>query len=1078
MTTPASHGPSGGGLTPPPAFDDGDTFDDLGVDGDAYLASLLDKAGGDLAAQSRAALEDPDALAALVAKREAEESTAAEVDALKASIAEKARRVLDDPSSPARVHNKTGVLGRELTDGLATSLADDARALEIPTASPMSEARKAAERERLAAALARRRDASAKYGRVDPADKRRWPSKSENERRLRELEDARKSYERRYPPAKIDAGGGLLLPARVDAQPGPPKAKENRAPTSKTTTAVRKPRPWRHNALASYDKNDQISVTFDDTRRVKTLATNRRVHGTKPTRKNDAAHKDGWRVDREKYPSFKNWLSERKTDLVDEKRKNEELAAKMRERAEREKEIRARVRGQKAMAGDGSDPAPSAAVDVPAPSVDDNPALANFLAMCDEFANGEDGLEEFVSDPAWRAAATKAIEAKAVEAAKAAAKAAVAAKERMIEDRLMTQKIVAEEERMDEEALRVQTFANPPSAPEPRGPVETVMDGDVVLKKADVADVHDDDDDDDEKNAEEIEEAPEEAPPDPAIVSKEQLIANALAAMSADERTAARAAACKGWTADFSGTFFKGTGTVSKPSPHPSKTPTWCEKPRKNPNENPNDLDAKLDVADLAVEFIGPNAADLAYAALHPNSEAPVAPKATDSPAKRRWEIVTTADEAVARGLVAKPGEPGFDMAKVKEVLECQFMGPAGDYMALQAVFPGAKDPTAPAPRDKYMKKKKVVEGKALKMHAERIKEGEFALQTGVPQLAVEFIGANAQELTAEAIAGYLNPATQPATENVVGDPDKLDETMDEEEYAEFIAADPVQGAVDLPNPRPPLLLADLFAAEEEAARMEEAGGEDDAAGECDDDEVQADFEEFAAEAEEIKTSRRNSENVGGDPSMTSPADPPAVLAAAADDSSGDRSSDDRSPDDQPAMTDDAIEDALAKYSISMDSSTYSPIKENDGTLDAVRRLVNEGSADALQPTTDGQMDTGALKAAADAMARGDVVPPEAISDAARAMGVPGFGADWRETGRAAETAAAGGDGGDVNPWSGGGEGEGGGAAPSAEEVLREGEAVASKVDAAVAGGDVPDRDDARALLDGVKDRVGVAFNK
>ena len=34
-------------------------------------------------------------------------------------------------------------------------------------------------------------------------------------------------------------------------------------------------------------------------------------------------------------------------------------------------------------------------------------------------------------------------------------------------------------------------------------------------------------------------------------------------------------------------------------------------------------------------------------------------------------------------------------------------------------------------------------------------------------------------------------------TENVVGDQDaELDETMDEEEYAEFIAADPVQGAV------------------------------------------------------------------------------------------------------------------------------------------------------------------------------------------------------------------------------------------------------------------------------------------
>ena len=78
--------------------------------------------------------------------------------------------------------------------------------------------------------------------------------------------------------------------------------------------------------------------------------------------------------------------------------------------------------------------------------------------------------------------------------------------------------------------------------------------------------------------------------------------------------------------------------------------------------------------------------------------------------------------------------------------------------------------------------------------------------------------------------------------------------------------------------------------------------------------------------------------------------------------------------------------------------------------------------------------------------------------------------------GRAAETAAAGGDGGDGNPWSGGGAARrrrperGGGAAG--------GRGVGVEVDAAVAGGDVPDRDDARALLDGVKDRVGVAFNK
>ena len=72
-----------------------------------------------------------------------------------------------------------------------------------------------------------------------------------------------------------------------------------------------------------------------------------------------------------------------------------------------------------------------------------------------------------------------------------------------------------------------------------------------------------------------------------------------------------------------------------------------------------------------------------------------------------------------------------------------------------------------------------------------------------LPIFAVEFIGANAEELTAEAIKGYLNP--RPVTEEL-----NLNETMDEEELASFIAADPVQGVVDLPPPRPPLLLAEI----------------------------------------------------------------------------------------------------------------------------------------------------------------------------------------------------------------------------------------------------------------------------
>jgi len=74
-----------------------------------------------------------------------------------------------------------------------------------------------------------------------------------------------------------------------------------------------------------------------------------------------------------------------------------------------------------------------------------------------------------------------------------------------------------------------------------------------------------------------------DVPPDPVIVSKEEMIADALASMTADERTAARAAACKGWRADFSGTFFKGTGTVSSKGSMHAKAPTWSEKPNPKP---------------------------------------------------------------------------------------------------------------------------------------------------------------------------------------------------------------------------------------------------------------------------------------------------------------------------------------------------------------------------------------------------------------------------------------------------------------------------------------------------------------
>ena len=299
---------------------------------------------------------------------------------------------------------------------------------------------------------------------------------------------------------------------------------------------------------------------------------------------------------------------------------------------------------------------------------------------------------------------------------------------------------------------------------------------------------------------------------------------------------------------------------------------------------------------------------------------------------------------------------------------------------------------------------------------------------------------------------------------------------MDEEELASFIAADPVQGVVELPSPRPPLLLAEIEQAEaaaneaalstEELSKAQEVFETDNDAyaGEYYDDDVQDEFEEFEAEAEEIKTSRRNSENIVlGDSPV------PENIDAGAD-SSHSGSGGDSPISDDLLVTDATIADAMAKYS---------PIKQNDDDgIGAVRRLVNEGS-------NEGPMDTDKLRDAAEAMAKGEVVPPEAIVDAAKAMGVPDFGADWKESGRAAETKAAGG--GDskwlkvgaeeeANPWTG--DASINESAPSKEEVLREGEALASKVDAVVEGGEVPDKDDAKPLLDGVKDRIGDAFNK
>jgi hypothetical protein len=102
--------------------------------------------------------------------------------------------------------------------------------------------------------------------------------------------------------------------------------------------------------------------------------------------------------------------------------------------------------------------------------------------------------------------------------------------------------------------------------------------------------------------------------------------------MTADERTAARHDASKGWSGDFSGVFFK----TSKEC---DAFPSWREKPRASGAAAGKEIydggggvkEAAIDkslaasaanFSKLDVQFIGPNAHELAFKALHPEATA------------------------------------------------------------------------------------------------------------------------------------------------------------------------------------------------------------------------------------------------------------------------------------------------------------------------------------------------------------------------------------------------------------------------------------------------------------------------
>ena len=224
-------------------------------------------------------------------------------------------------------------------------------------------------------------------------------------------------------------------------------------------------------------------------------------------------------------------------------------------------------------------------------------------------------------------------------------------------------------------------------------------------------------------------------PPPPLPPSREELIAASLASMSSDERTAARCKASKGWTGDFSGVFFNNARQLPCDA-----FPAWHEKPRQRSATPIYDggaavreasIDQSLarsaaDFSKLEVQFIGPNAHELAFQVLHPRAAEALltveshAEKEGGSDANRNaisdgdnssggrgymadwggtnWKhhVQTVSGRSVMSAAAAAldPTDPAVAEA-AKRVLAVQFIGPNSADLAYQALFPDQMPPRA-----------------------------------------------------------------------------------------------------------------------------------------------------------------------------------------------------------------------------------------------------------------------------------------------------------------------------------------------------------------------------------------------
>jgi hypothetical protein len=272
-------------------------------------------------------------------------------------------------------------------------------------------------------------------------------------------------------------------------------------------------------------------------------------------------------------------------------------------------------------------------------------------------------------------------------------------------------------------------------------------------------------------------------------MTDEERLAEALSKMTPEERLAARAKASKGWSGDFTGVFYAKSPTVEGEDAAVA-APTWSEKPvargdflersraKGEDSNGANDEDdvssdaaliaakedksvSKTDTDSLAVQFIGPNAAELAFRALNPDAPKEATPSAKESTETSRYASpgAVAARDAAARAAEgldpADPACPAQCVARLKE-MGIEFFGKQADVLAFKAVFPDREVPKDATKSGDETEKAKT-SGKSDSFDPEI----PLAHQTGAAGLAVEFIGANAEELTRRALRGDEDAETR-----------------------------------------------------------------------------------------------------------------------------------------------------------------------------------------------------------------------------------------------------------------------------------------------------------------------------